>query len=207
MKKIYIITIISILLNMFIVSGSSILTSIEVEPNGMRILYQDNETNLSHDNFFYNGTTYVSIRKAAELFGEKVEWDENDPSVIRIGNTSERDDYVYNISLVNLLANLKDYENKTIIIKGYFTYGFEDTFLFLSPYDCEMFTDNRIYVDLPYSSQTNEYINLYGPLARSTVLIQGTIKRKGDVYKPHNDTFTRYYVTDVTRIEEWDISE
>lgn len=52
------------------VFGSS---GIQVMFNSFNILYNGGKTDLDH--FVYNNTTYVPLRKVAELFGKEVTWD------------------------------------------------------------------------------------------------------------------------------------
>jgi len=49
-------------------------SNIQVLLNSLNILYNGEKTDLDH--FMYNNTTYVPLRKAAELFGKEVTWDQ-----------------------------------------------------------------------------------------------------------------------------------
>lgn len=43
------------------------------------------------------------------------------------------------ISEISLIANPARYDGKHVVVEGYLTVGFEDTFLWLSPYDAQVF--------------------------------------------------------------------
>lgn len=49
-------------------------SGIQVMLNSLNILYNGEKTDLDH--FVYNNTAYVPLRKAAELFGKEVTWDQ-----------------------------------------------------------------------------------------------------------------------------------
>jgi len=49
-------------------------SSIQVMINSLNILYNGEKTDIDH--FMYRNTTYVPLRKVAELFGKEVTWDQ-----------------------------------------------------------------------------------------------------------------------------------
>lgn len=125
------------------------LTSLDVSVNGMRIFFNNKEVKtLSADNILYNSTTYVPLKNVVRLSDKQANWSEAEPDKVYIVDEETSLDAIL-VPLVCLLANPMDYVGKTIMVTGYFIYGFENIYPFLSPYDCENLTNNRIRVNLP----------------------------------------------------------
>lgn len=165
--------------------------SISVLQNEMEITQNNVPTNLTTDNFVYNGTTYVPLRQISNLFGYDVEWSEDSPTHINLSNQASDD--IKTVSLINLIATPERYHKQRVRVQGYCRLEFEaDRLCFTDQTTYVLYTD---YVPLELSCNSWEEYSKYYPYDGKLVDITGTF-----YYYP-NENYNMIYLSDIEEIE------
>lgn len=113
------------------VLADSVLTKIDVVLNGVGV--QIEGTNVEVNSILYNGTTYLPMRKVAELVGKDIEWkqetmtanivEKRDGDILSINNTVANDVITYTEN--GIIVNDKEYYENGYVFKIIREYGDE----------------------------------------------------------------------------------
>ncbi|HUY26789.1 MAG TPA: hypothetical protein VMV27_05170 [Candidatus Binataceae bacterium] len=106
------------------------------------------------------------------------------------------------VPLIALIAQPQKYDGKRIVVTGFATMGFENTYLFLSPYDADEFTNNALLLDFR-SVDKSRFQRWSRELDHKTVEVEGTF------YLPKNAAFWTGYpngiITKITSMQLRDV--
>jgi hypothetical protein len=99
------------------------------------------------------------------------------------------------VSLVSLISRPEKYDGQRVVVKGYATFGFENSYLYLSPYDAQhSIGENAIWLQFKESQFRN-----WRSLDHQTIEVEGTF------HVPKNAAYwTNYpngYVGEITRLQ------
>ncbi len=109
----FVIGVIVTLMAISIVFADGVIRTIEVAFNTIKL--QVNGVDVDADNILYNGTTYVPIRKVAEMFGKDVKWN-SETSTVDINENNQISQSTIKLSAVpeKIKINNKEYRLKTV---------------------------------------------------------------------------------------------
>lgn len=113
------------------VLAESVLTKIDVALNGVNVQVEGVDVDVN--SILYNGTTYLPMRKVAELVGKDVEWkqetmtanivEKKDGDILSINNTVVNDAIIYTEN--GIIVNGKEYYENSYVFKIIRDYGDE----------------------------------------------------------------------------------
>jgi hypothetical protein len=99
------------------------------------------------------------------------------------------------VSIISLIAQPRTYDGKNVVVTGYLSFGWERSFLFLSPYDAQVFDSNAIFLDIgnaalghprEHRESENTPTKQWALLDHETVDVEGTFyypeKGEGDYW-------------------------
>ncbi len=114
----FVIGVIVTLMAISIVFADGVIRTIEVAFNTIKL--QVNGVDVDADNILYNGTTYVPIRKVAEMFGKDVKWN-SETSTVDINENNQISQSTIKLSAVpeKIKINNKEYRLKTVLWRDF----------------------------------------------------------------------------------------
>ena len=151
--------------------------------------------------FLYEGRTYIPLRAYAESADMQVDWEEETRSVHVQSNVLPELD-IYSVSLINLIANPKQFHGKKVSATGWVRLEFESTMIYLTEADYEKYNrENGIRIDNGkyWNDEKEEYSN--NALNGKYCIIKGIFEFDEDYWFQIGGAAGR--ITDVERLEEF----
>ncbi len=97
------------------VLADSILTKIDVILNGVNVQLEGN--NVQVDSILYNGTTYLPMRKVAELVGKDIQWNQDTKTANIVNKTDVKEGDSVTEQPTEDYKIIKEEDNKILVIQ------------------------------------------------------------------------------------------